>query len=55
MIRRVAQSLRAVKDALKKEEDKELTQEVPLNEMTAATYVSSVITLEDQKCVPGTV
>lgn len=46
----VAQSLKTVKAALKDEEDEELKREVPLNEMTAATYISSVIALEDQRC-----
>ncbi|KZV60139.1 hypothetical protein PENSPDRAFT_540919, partial [Peniophora sp. CONT] len=45
------QSLKTVKSALKNEEEEELKREVPLNEMTAATYVSSVIALEDQMCV----
>ena len=47
----LAQSLKAVKDALAKEEDTELENDVPLNQMTASTYISAVIALEDQKYV----
>lgn len=46
-----AESLKDVKDKIAKEEEAELDKAVPLNAMTASTYLSAVIALEDQKCV----
>ena len=46
-----AQSLKEIKTKLAEEEEKEMEKSVPLNQMTASAFISSVIALEDQKYV----
>jgi hypothetical protein len=45
------QTLKELKLELAREEEEELKKSTPLNQMTASTYISAVVALEDVKYV----